>query len=37
LKFDHRAPAIGLHRLVIVPEDDIHRRIEILQNLLLSR
>jgi glycosyltransferase involved in cell wall biosynthesis len=37
LEFDHRAPAIGLHRLVIVPEDDIHRRIEILQNLLLSR
>jgi glycosyltransferase involved in cell wall biosynthesis len=37
LEVDNRAPAIGLHRLVIVPEDDLHLRLEILQNLLLSQ
>jgi glycosyltransferase involved in cell wall biosynthesis len=37
LGLDGRAPAIGLHRLVIVPEDDIHMRVEILQNLLLDQ
>jgi glycosyltransferase involved in cell wall biosynthesis len=37
LKVDQRALAIGLHRLVVVPEDDIHMRIEIPQNLLMSR
>jgi glycosyltransferase involved in cell wall biosynthesis len=37
LKVDPRAPAIGLQRLVIVPEDDLHLRLEILQNLLMSQ
>jgi hypothetical protein len=37
LEVDPRAPAIGVHRLIIVPEDDLHLRAEILQNLLLSR
>jgi glycosyltransferase involved in cell wall biosynthesis len=37
LEVDQQALAIGLHRLVIVPEDDIHMRVEILQNLLMSR
>jgi glycosyltransferase involved in cell wall biosynthesis len=37
LEVDQRAPAIGLHRLVIVPEDDLHLRVEILQNLLMRQ
>jgi hypothetical protein len=37
LGVDGRAPAIGIHRLVIVPEDDLHLRLEILQNLLMAQ
>jgi hypothetical protein len=37
LKLDDRAPAIGFERLVIVPEGDLQTRLEILQNLIMSR
>jgi glycosyltransferase involved in cell wall biosynthesis len=37
LVIDGRAVAIGLHRLVIIPEDDLHTRLEILQNLMLRQ
>lgn len=37
MSLDSRGPAIGVHRLVVVPEDDLHARMEILQNMLFNR
>ena len=36
-ELDKRVVAISFERLVIVPEDDIPTRLEILQYLLMSR
>jgi hypothetical protein len=36
VELDGRAPAIGLSRLVVVPEDDLQTRLDILQNRVIN-